>query len=224
MKGLFLSLITVTITLSNINFANASLLPQQIPVNTVSTNNIFTITQNSIIDNVLFEEMSYSSETGNWFTSSIWWQGKGQIILDLGNSFVIQDMLIQVDYNDNYYFDYSIDNLNWSPLFTITPEDGEIASGMDTMSSDELHNEYVANMDFSASEARYLRVSASSQGGNGIYVISELQVFGNPPLTSSYTGAQTVSPVPEPSSLMLFSAGLMVLAGLQYRRKKQMCG
>ena len=218
MKILFSSFTIVAITLLNIGFVNASHQPQHISAKKVSTNNIFTITENSIIDDVIFDEMSYQSETGNWFTNSLWWQGTGTINIDLGGSFLIQDILIQVDYNDNYYIDYSLDDLNWSNLFTITPEDGEIAWGMDTMSSNERHNEYVANIDFSAIEARYLRVSAGE--GDQIYYLSELQAFGTPTNTIQIQ-SQTVSPVPAPSSIILFGTGLMMLVGLQYRRKKQ---
>ncbi|MCF6298809.1 MAG: hypothetical protein L3J01_02915 [Thiomicrorhabdus sp.] len=151
------------------------------------------------------------------FTSNtIWWSNlEGMINMDLGNLFMVQDVLMQVDANDAYQMDYSIDNINWDNLFTINPDDGEIARAMDTMSSDNLNEEYVANMDFSMVEARYLRLSAS--GGNGLYILSEVQVFGSPLVESNL---QTVSSVPNPPTFMLFGVGLVMLLGLQHRRKK----
>ncbi len=75
-------------------------------------------------------------------------------------------------------------------------------------------------MDFFAVKAKYLRVSATG-GKDNLYFISEIQAFGTlAERTSIRQSAQIASPLPAPSSLMLFSIGLMVLAGLQYRRKK----
>lgn len=218
------------ILISTINTAHASSPHVQIMAEKVSVSeDMFSITQDSIIDNVWFQEMSYDLMPGegvnsNWLANSIWWSDPlGMITMDLGSSFSIQDILIQVDANDQYQLDYSIDNTNWSSLFTISPEDGEIPYGMDTMSSDPLHSEYVSSIAFSSVEAQYLRVSAS--GGDSAYFLSELQIFGEPlnninDVDGYFSQAQTISPVPTPPSLMLFSAGLVILAGLQYRRKK----
>ena len=228
MKAYFLLLSVILI--SNINAAHASNTYTQIMAEEISVSeDLFSITQDSIIDNAWFQEMSYDlipyeGENNNWLANSIWWSdSSGVITMDLGSSFAVQDILIQVDSNDQYQLDYSIDNTSWSSLFTISPEDGEISYGMDTMSSDPLHSEYMANMTFATVEAQYLRISAS--GGDSAYFLSELQVFGNPlndtnSVEAYFAQAQTVSPVPAPPSLMLFSAGLIILAGLQYRRKK----
>ncbi len=222
MKLLFTGLIASVLTLST-TLADASPPPINILAENISTSNLYTISQNTIIDGDMFDEMSYGTINQELYQRTMWWvESRGMITLDLGNDFMVQEVLMQVDYDDTYQMEYSLDNNKWSSLFAVNASDEGASWGMNTMSSNSLNKEYVASMDFFAVEARYLRVSASG-GTDNIYFISELQVFGNPPLTSSYTGAQTVSPVPEPSSLMLFSAGLMVLAGLQYRRKKQMC-
>ncbi len=213
------------LTLSSINIAMASNTPMHISIQNISTSNIFSITEDKITDGIMFTEMSYNMmsggvNVGNEQSESIWWSSSsGKITMDLGDSFIVQEALMQVDYNDAYQMEYSMDNSSWSNLFTITPEDGESYWGMDTMSSDILHEEYVANMAFSAVEARYLRISAS--GRDNVYYLSELQIFGSPlSNTVQIQSNQTISPVPAPPSVMLFGAGLMMLMGLQYRRKK----
>ncbi|MCF6253328.1 MAG: hypothetical protein L3J38_01110 [Thiomicrorhabdus sp.] len=221
MKHFFIGVISGLLTLSNINIASASNTPMHLPFESISTSNILTITQNSIMNGQMFDEMSYTimSDTmmsSDFTSNTIWWSNlEGMINMDLGNLFMVQDVLMQVDANDAYQMDYSIDNINWDNLFTINPDDGEIARAMDTMSSDNLNEEYVANMDFAMVEARYLRLSAS--GGNGLYILSEVQVFGSPLVESNL---QTVSSVPNPPTFMLFGVGLVMLLGLQHRRKK----
>lgn len=206
------------------NTVHASNIHSPIIVEKIVVSDIYSITQDTIIDNEWFKEMSYDLMPGegknnDWLANSIWWSGSsGMITMNLGSSFAIHEILIQIDSNDQYQLDYSIDSKNWSSLFTISAEDGEITYGMDTMSSDSLHSEYVASIDFSTIEAQYLRVSAS--GGDSAYFLSELQLFGAAASETDFTQAQTVSPVPAPPSLMLFSTGLLILAGLQYRRKK----
>ncbi len=218
MKSLFTGLLTSILTLSNIQMVNASI---PISIEKVETTDLYTINQDTILDGIFFENIITDNYT--IYSNSIWWTGtEASITVDLGTALTIQDVLIEVDTNDYYHVDYSLDEINWSNLFTIIPEDGEIFWGMDTMSSDSLNEEYIAIMDFSAVEARYLRISAS--GGDNVYHLTELQLFGNffessliekQPLTSP------VSPVPAPPSLMLFGAGLMMLMGLQYRRKNK---
>ncbi len=228
MKAYILLISAILIT--NMSTAQASNTNAPIMVKEVSiSENMLSITQDTIIDNTWFQEMSYDllpseGENSDYLANSIWWSDPlSMITVDLGSSFTVQDILIQVDSNDQYQLDYSIDNTNWSSLFTISPEDGEIPYGMDTMSSDPLHNEYVSSLAFSSVEAQYIRISAS--GGDSAYFLSELQIFGSPindtnNVETYFAQAQTVSTVPAPPSLMLFSAGLLILAGLQYRRKK----
>ena len=225
MKSLFIGLMASVLTLSSINIAMASNTPMHVSIEDISTLNMYSINEDVITDGRMFEEMSYRKFSGdsspyNLLQNTIWWAGsEGMVTMDFGKQFIIQDVLIQVDAYDSYKIDYSIDNINWSNLFTISPEDGESLYGMDTMSSDILHEEYVASIDFSIVETRYLRVSASD--GDGTYFLSELQAFGTPSSnTIEIQSNQTISPVPAPPSVMLFGAGLMMLMGLQYRRKK----
>jgi len=204
MKSLFTILMTGAIGLLSINMAMASVSSTPMTVESISTSgfisNTDTITDGSLLDEIDYQAMSYND--------SAWWIGSKSITMDFGSSFMLQEVLIQVDTEDSYQVDYSIDNINWSTLFTVNPTDGDLTKGMDTMSSDVLHEDYVASMDFLAVETRYLQISAFD--GDNLYFISELQAF---------TG---VSPVPAPPSIMLFGAGLMMLMGVQYRRKKQM--
>ena len=220
MKLLFLGLITSALALST-TLAHASPPPINISAENISTSNLYTISQNTIIDGDMFDEMSYGMVNRELYEKTMWWTGlKGTITLDLGNDFIIQEVLMQVDYDDTYQMEYSLDNNKWSNLFAINASDEGANWGMSTMSSNSLNKEYVASMDFFAVQARYLRVSASG-GDDNVYFISELQAFGTlAEQISIRQSAQIASPVPAPPSLMLFSIGIMVLAGLQYRRKK----
>ena len=221
MKILFLNLIIITTILSGINAVNAT---PQISIDKISTTIPMTLSKSPLADDYFLTEGTYGSEVDHWFTDSIWWASPSHTItFDLGDTFLVQEITLQVDYDDDYQLDYSIDNVDWKNLFRITSEDDDLITwGFDTMSSDELNVAYVENIDFTAVEAQYIRVSASN--GDYDYSISELQVFGNNlSIGSPLTESQVVtSPVPAPPSVMLFGAGLMMLIGLQYRRKKQM--
>ncbi len=219
MKKLFSPLLVSFLTFTGVQ-AGASEKPHLITLseNNISTNQLFSITSNSLTDGIMLgeEEEIFNQKM---MSNSVWWQSDYlNITVDLKEIFLIQDILLQVNDNDIYQVDYSIDNLNWSNLFTINPNDGEIRWGMDIMSSDALNSEYVANLDFDAVNARYLRLSAS--GGDHLYAISELQLFSYD--TLSRTQALTkVSPVPEPSSILLFGLGTLVLFASIHRRQKK---
>lgn len=154
-----------------------------------------------LIDGVMAGEGSF------WAAStSVWWSGMSpSFVIDLGGVYTLQDLLVQVDNNDAYQFDYSVDNSAWSNLFSIQVGYGEIGWGMDTMSTDSSSSEYISQLDFSPVDAQFLRVSAI--GGDNLYSISEIQAFA--------------APVPEPSTMLLFGLGLMTLVGVRYRRQRQ---
>jgi len=150
---------------------------------------------------------TYPAEGIAWTDAmNVWWYGTTPTFtIDFGELFDLDDVQISADLNDSYLVEWSTDASNWTDLFTIEISYGDINWGMDTMSTDSNHGEYVSGIDFSSVAARYLKVSAT--GGDGKYSIGELQAFG----TSSSV------PVPEPMSLALF--GLACIA-FGFRRFK----
>ncbi len=175
---------------------------QATPVSAVSATGTgtFNNSPDMLIDGVL------ASEGSLWKAgTSVWWSGMSPTFtIDLGGVVLLEDLLVQVDNNDAYRFEYSENNNTWSSLFDIQVSDGEVGWGMDTMSTDSQNSEYIASLDFVPVDARYLRVFAI--GGDNSYSVSEIQAFA--------------APVPEPSTIMLFGLGLLTLAGASYRRQK----
>ncbi len=175
---------------------------QATPVSAVSATGTgaFNNSPDMLIDGVL------ASEGSLWKAgTSVWWSGMSPTFtIDLGGVVLLEDLLVQVDNNDAYRFEYSENNNTWFSLFDIQVSDGEVSWGMDTMSTDSQNSEYIASLDFAPVDARYLRVFAI--GGDNFYSVSEIQAFA--------------APVPEPSTIMLFGLGLLTLVGASYRRQK----
>jgi len=182
-------------------YANATLITES----TVSATGNFNNSANLINNEIVPEEFT------RWTTpTNVWWRGVTQTFtLDFGQLYNIDDVLVSVDNNDFYDVTWSNDQDLWTNLFTITPSDGEVTAamgGMDTMSSDITHNEYLAAIDFSSVQARYLRIQAT--GGDNSYSIGEFQAFGS-----------EVASVPEPTSFAIFALGLMGLASRRFVKK-----
>ena len=143
-------------------------------------------------------------------TSNVWWVtqvGPSGVVFefDYGSTHLIEDLTISADLNDTYQFDYSLDGVNWTSLVTVDASFGDVpAFGMDTMTSIAGDSEYVAGMDFTAVNARFLR--AYSVSGDNLYSLGEVQAFGS-----------AVSAVPEPSSLAVF--GVISLGWVVRRRR-----
>lgn len=143
-------------------------------------------------------------EGTQWQTGTVWWNGTGPVLtFDLGALYNLTDILISVDNNDQYQVDYSTNGSSYSSLFTIFAGFGEIGGGMDTMTTKSGDPEFVAGIDFTAVQARYLRVYAT--GGDNSYSVGELQFEG--------TLANTT---PAPPSVVLLSVG--ALGAIGYRR------
>lgn len=142
---------------------------------------------------------------GTWWTDPpcVWWENTGAYFnIDLGQTYTVQDMLIQVDCNDTYVIRHSLNGASWTTLATILESYGEIFPGMDTMTT-SAGAEYVSQIDFSAVTARYIQLQGAA--GDVKYSISEAQFFG--------------SPVPVPGAAGLLALGLAGLAA--YGRKRR---
>ncbi len=109
----------------------------------------------------------------------VYWEDEmAFFILDLGAEFLIVDILLQVDDDDIYTIEYSLDGLNFVPLHVFYPGYGETGAGLDTMSSNPENPDYASLPEKDPVEGRYIRLSASS--GDRRYALAELQVFGYP--------------------------------------------
>ncbi len=147
-------------------------------------------------------------EEGTWWTSStnVWWNGTDPVFtIDLGSIYLVEDVVVSVDNNDDYEVEYSLDNTTWTHLFSIDDTYGDIPEspgGMDTMSTDSSDGEYVSQIDFTQVQARYLRIFSTD--GDNMYAVGEVEAYGQP--------------VPIPSTIMLMGTGLLGLVG--YNRKR----
>jgi hypothetical protein len=111
--------------------------------------------------------------------ASVYWQDQDTtFIVDLGAEYVIVDVLVQVDDNDDYQIAYSLDGVRFTPLLVFYEGYGETESGMDTMSSNPGDPNYASVPEHQPVRARYLRLSASS--GDGSYAVAEVQAYGYP--------------------------------------------
>ena len=160
--------------------------------------NITYYNKEKIIDGFIPQEYTF------WQTNTAYWWGTGgEFTIDYGKQYIIKDILVSVDNNDDYKVDYSVDKSNWSNLFTIDKNYGEVWNGMDTMSTDSGHAEYITQIDFTPVTAQYLKIYAT--GGDNKYAVGEFQAYG--------------SPVPVPGAVWLLCSGILGLIGVKRRIK-----
>lgn len=146
------------------------------------------------------------SEGTEWQTTTLSWNGLApSFTMDYGAVVRVEDLLLSLDNNDSYKVSYSSDNVSWTELFTVQEGQGNVGWGMDTFSTDASADAslYVNAFDFSAIEARYIKIAAI--GGDNMYSIGEIQASG--------------SPVPVPSAMLLLSVGCSALALISRKRR-----
>lgn len=96
--------------------------------------------------------------------------------LDLGGVFQVTGLLVQVDGNDDYSIDYSLDGIEYIPLIQITEAQGNVASGMDTISTLSTDPNYIVDLEFEPVSVRFVKIYAT--GGDNRFSLSEIQVYG----------------------------------------------
>ena len=146
--------------------------------------------------------------------ATVYWNGIGKVFKFAFNDlYRIDGVSLSIDNNDTYALEYSTDDRNWSALFSVGANLGEIGWGMDTMSTVATDPEYIPLIAFSPVQARYVRIAAV-QGDNS-YAIGEVAFLGTrveqqPPFPPAS--------VPETGMLALLAAALG--AGALTRRRR----
>lgn len=133
---------------------------------------------------------------------------------DFDGSYRLEDVKLSVDNNDRYTVDYYTGS-GWSNLFTIMEGYGSAYRSMDKFSTVETDpsTDYDYRINFSAVETTKLRLYAYTTPYDDFFAIGEFQAFG-----TAIPGNGT--PVPEPTTMLLFGTGLIGLAGVARRKKK----
>lgn len=111
----------------------------------------------------------------------VWWEGTAAgLVLDLQAPMEIRDFRLQVDNNDDYLLEGSLDGETYTPLLTIRAQEGPVSSGMDTFSTVKGEKGYLARIDFAKPlRARYLRLRGTE--GDDCYSVAEISVIPVPP-------------------------------------------
>ncbi len=107
-----------------------------------------------------------------------WEDEEAYFIVDLGAESLVVDLLLQVDDNDIYTVDHSLDGVNFSPFHVFYVGYGESGVGIDTMSTNPGSPHYASLPEKDPVRARFLRISATS--GDGKYALAEFHAFGYP--------------------------------------------
>jgi hypothetical protein len=113
-----------------------------------------------------------------------------QVTIDLGQPVAIGAAMIQADNNDVYLLQGSMDGQSYFTVWAAPPVRG---SGMRMRTTDRL-----------SATARYLKLSAS--GGDGVYSVSELQVYTRAPAAwpEPPSGGASAETSPLPPWILLF--------------------
>jgi hypothetical protein len=178
-----------------------------IPAVSVTGTGTFSNSPSLIIDGVLPPRGTFYQASTNVFSTS----GAPQFTIDLGAVFTVGSLIADVDNNDDYVVQYSINNISFNNLFTFLASDGPVPvspGGMEILTTNPSYPSVVnyptdtttpvyVGRTFAPVSARYLRIFGS--GGDGLYAIGELQAFA----------------VPEPTSLVMGCLALASLVGFR---------
>lgn len=120
-------------------------------------------------------------EESAWDASEcvFWRDVDTSFLIDLGDVYEITGIVVQVDSDDDYRIEFSLAGDDFIPIMEIVRNDGEVAEGMDTMSSIPGHPEFITELEFFPVQTRFIRVYALD--GDDEFSVSEIQVFGRPP-------------------------------------------
>lgn len=155
---------------------------------------------------------------------SVYWENTDTFfLLDLGGVFQITGFLVQVDGNDDYNIDYSVDGIEYFPLIQILEAHGNIASGMDTMSTVLTDPQYIADLEFESVSARFVKIYAT--GGDNRFSIAEIQVYGFREASSSEAVDEGEGQIIRPTGIEAFgdfsnSADLIVDGRIPYEESR----
>jgi hypothetical protein len=184
-------LMTAMLTTSTLSTAHAAL----IPVTSVTGSGVYSNSLPLLTDGYIPPEGTIWTNDTN-----VWWYGTAPTFtLQFNSVYTLDGIRIQVDNNDDYLIQYSLNGSAWSDLYTIPSGNGNIGNGMDTFNQAEIN--------FAPVDARYIRVQAT--GGDGMYAISEVQAFG--------------TPVPEPATITLLGSGLLIGTVFGKRKRSSSC-
>jgi len=115
------------------------------------------------------------SDTGS--EMSVFWEDTAAFfVIDLGEIVNVSGIIIQVDCDDSYRIEYSSDDQDYFTLTEISRTDGDVITGLDSLSSLPQNAEYVNELEFFPVDARFIKIYALD--GDGIFAVSEIQVLG----------------------------------------------
>ena len=106
-----------------------------------------------------------------------WYSDYTYFIIDLGRVVHIQGIAMQMDNNDDYFLEASLDGEDFRPLLYVSSKWGETPEGMETISTIKGDSEFIPQAVICSSRTRFLKLSA--RGGDEVYAVSEVMVFGD---------------------------------------------
>lgn len=111
--------------------------------------------------------------------------------LDFGEIFMIRNIAVQVDNDDGYIIEGSLDDEEFEPLVVIDPVFKGAAPGLASMSSLPEDPHYVYEMNIYPMEARYIKIRGMP--GNTTFSLSEIRVYGylTEPLSQRHTATES---------------------------------
>lgn len=125
---------------------------------------------------------SFLAETTCWLFGSFWTGTSANIVIDLQGTFTISSAIIQADNNDTYLVEYQAPDNSWNVWWNVPAAFN--AGGVSTRPN---FNQ-TSRQTLPTVSAKAIRVSAT--GGDDLYAVSELQVFGP---ASTPVGTPTLS-------------------------------